>query len=133
MIFKTGITKEELKKAHNEQAERVFPVFRKNGSFICFMDFASYADFVAVTGKDFGTYMDEHDPKWFDSEKITAFKVEKKSIEVLNTIRVKNEEESIRKATAIMLKLHSKQDYIDACKKKYPRSFFDDLYPLKVM
>ena len=124
---------DEMKKAMNEQAERVFPVFHKNSNFICFMDWGSYAYFMAITGKDFGTYMDENEPEWFKNNNITALKVERKSTDILNSVENENEDEVSKITVAIMVKMGKKQDQMEYYKKKYPRTFFNHLYPLDLV
>ena len=127
-------TKDELKSAMNEQAERVFPILHKNGNFICFMDWASYAHFVAVTGTDLGTYMDENMPEWFEKNKnFTAADVDRLSMELIDKVGNKDEEKVRKIAVEIMLKMHNKQDYAEQYKKKYPRTFFSNLYPLDLV
>lgn len=122
----------EVKKALQRQKEEIFPIYQKNGQFICFVEIGTYAMTQVILGNDPGTYIDEHNHALLETNP-SAFDIEMYLSGVLSERLDESsdvtEEEERQKILAVMLKLHKNMHHSKEAQIKYPRSFFSKLYP----
>ena len=127
MNFRTDTEEAVTARLKSFTERNMYPVLKTNGQMLCFVPLNEYAEFLVLTGKKAGEYLEEVHPEIFEHP------IDARAVVFLlrEAYEDDNEysEETMNKIFEVRRALESQTDYIDKMKAKYSRDFFGNLYP----